>query len=216
MEDSPSEDAAAEVAIVFLGDSLSAGFGLVREEAFPFLVEQQLRDAGWPVRVVNAGVSGDTSAGGRSRIAWVLRQQPDIVVVELGGNDGLRGLDLESTEGNLRQIILEAQEAGCLVLLTGMQIPTNYGPDYTRQFRELYPVLAAELEVDLMPFLLEGVAADPELNLPDGIHPNPEGHRIVADNLLPYLEPLVGRVLDQRRADGEGGEGESQRKREAA
>jgi len=177
--------------IVFLGDSITAGYGLSEDEAFPALVESELQSRGTPVRVVNAGESGGTSAGGLSRLNWILRQEPDVVVVELGANDGLRGLPLDDTEKNLREIVTSSREAGAAVLLVGMLLPPNYGPEYTDQFREIYPRLATELDVALMPFGLEGVAAIPELNLPDGIHPNAEGHRRIAGNLIPYLEPLV-------------------------
>jgi acyl-CoA thioesterase-1 len=150
-----------------------------------------LVDRGVPVRIVNAGVSGDTTAGGVSRLDWLLRQAPDVVVVELGANDGLRGLPLEMSERNLREIVTRCLDAGAKVLLVGMKIPPNYGPVYTRGFEKIFPKLADELDVPLMPFLLEGVAADPNLNLPDGIHPNAEGQRRVAESFLPYLEPLV-------------------------
>jgi acyl-CoA thioesterase-1 len=195
------EGAAAEapeggpVRVVVLGDSLAAGLSLEEEQAFPALVETALVEQGLEVEVVNAGVSGDTSAGGLRRLDWMLRQNPDIVVVELGANDGLRGLPVEETESNLRGIIQRSQQAGARVLLTGMQIPSNYGPEYTEGFTAVYPRLAEELDVALMPFLLDGVALDPDLNLPDRIHPNPAGHRIIAQNLLPYLEPLVRDVM---------------------
>ncbi|MDY7095330.1 MAG: GDSL-type esterase/lipase family protein [Acidobacteriota bacterium] len=187
----------APVRIVVLGDSLAAGLSLEEEQAFPALVEEALVEQGLDVEVINAGVSGDTSAGGLRRLDWMLRQDPDIVVVELGGNDGLRGLPVEETESNLRGIIQRSQQAGARVLLTGMQIPSNYGPEYTEKFTAVYPRLAEELDVALMPFLLEGVALDPTLNLPDRIHPNPAGHRIIAENLLPYLEPLVREELGE-------------------
>ena len=143
------------------------------------------------MKVVNAGVSGDTTAGGLARLDWLLRQEPDVLFVGLGGNDGLRGVPLESSEANLRQILERAQTADARILLAGMLIPPNYGEDYTRQFADLYPRLAADFDVPLIPFLLEGVAAREELNLADGIHPNAEGQRIVAETVLGYLEPLV-------------------------
>lgn len=187
--------------IVFLGDSLTAGYGLPEEEAFPAVVAERLAEQGRSVEVVNAGVSGDTSAGGLARLDWVLGREPDIVVVELGPNDGLRGLSLEMTERNLRQIITRAREAGARVLLVGMKLPPNYGPDYTARFEALYPRLAQELDVPLVPFLLEGVGGEPELNLPDGMHPNPAGHRRVAENVLPYLREVL-EALDGTASGG--------------
>jgi acyl-CoA thioesterase-1 len=177
--------------VVFLGDSLTAGLGLGEEQAFPAVVGRELAAAGRPIRVVNAGVSGDTSAGGLARLDWILRQQPDVVVVELGPNDGLRGLPLAMTEDNLRRIVERSLGAGARVLLVGMQIPPNYGADYAGAFHDLYPRLAAELDVPLVPFLLEGVGGEPDLNLPDGIHPNAEGHRRAAANVLPHLRAVL-------------------------
>ncbi len=177
--------------VVFLGDSLTAGFGLGEGDAWPARVTAALAAEGLPIRAVNAGISGDTSAGGLARVDWILRLQPDVVVVELGPNDGLRGLPLEATEDNLRQITRRIEAAGAEVLLVGLRIPPNYGPDYSGRFHDLYPRLAAELGVPLVPFLLEGVGGEPDLNLPDGIHPNVAGHRLVAGNVLPHLRPLV-------------------------
>jgi acyl-CoA thioesterase-1 len=177
--------------VVFLGDSLTAGFGLGEEQAYPALAGAALAAEGRPVRVVNAGVSGDTSAGGLARLDWVLRLAPDAVVVELGPNDGLRGLALDATEANLREIVERSRAAGARVLLAGMLIPPNYGPDYAGRFAAIYPRLAAELDVPLVPFLLEGVGGEPDLNLADGIHPNAAGHRRLAENVLPHLRPLV-------------------------
>jgi len=177
--------------VVFLGDSLTAGYGLGEEQAFPALLEERLAARGLPVRVVNAGVSGDTSAGGLARLDWVLAARPDVLVVELGANDGLRGLDLAATEANLRAIVERGRQAGARVLLVGMRLPPNYGPEYADAFEALFPRLADELDVPLVPFLLAGVGGEPELNLADGIHPNAEGHRRVAAVVEPYLEPLV-------------------------
>lgn len=177
--------------VLFLGDSLTAGYGLGEEEGFPALVGEELGRRGLGVRVVNAGVSGDTSAGGLARVDWLLEQRPAIVVVGLGANDGLRGLSVAATEENLRAIVRRCRASGAAVLLLGMRIPPNYGADYTEAFASLYPRLARELEVPLVPFLLSGVAARPELNLADGIHPNADGQRIVAGTVLSHLEPLV-------------------------
>ncbi len=181
----------ATTRIVFLGDSLSAGFGLAPEQAFPALAEAVLVDRGLAVEVVNAGVSGDTTAGGRSRIEWVLRQEPDILVLELGGNDGLRGLPPERTEQNLRRMIERAREADARVLLLGMRLPPNYGREYVEAFEAIYPRLAEETGVAYVPFFLEGIAGRPELNLPDGLHPNAEGHRLAAAALVEVLAEMV-------------------------
>ncbi len=192
----PDEESDAPL-VVFLGDSLTAGLGLAEEEAFPSLVRDRLAEEGLPVRVVNAGVSGDTTAGGLRRLAWVLRQKPDVVVVELGANDGLRGLPVGEIEWNLHQIVRRARAAGAEVLLLGMRIPPNYGPDYAASFAAVYPRIARDLDVLLVPFLLEGVGGEPNLNLGDGIHPNARGHERVAENVLSVLSE----VLPARRND---------------
>jgi len=184
---SPEDD---RVLVVFLGDSLTAGYGLEAEQAHPALIEELLSAEGWPVRVVNAGVSGDTTAGGSSRLDWLLRQRPDVLVVSLGANDGLRGLPLSSSEENLRRIVGRARDAGVRVLLTGMLMPPNYGA-YADDFAAMYPRLAEELGVPLVPFLLDGVADRPDLNLADGIHPNAEGQAVVAETVLAHLRPLI-------------------------
>jgi acyl-CoA thioesterase-1 len=177
--------------VVFLGDSLTAGLGVDAEQAFPALVGEALRRESRPVDVVNAGVSGDTTAGGLRRLDWLLRQKPDVVVVGLGGNDGLRGLKLEASEQNLRAIVRKSRDAGASVLLLGMLIPPNYGPEYTSQFRDVYPRVAKETGAALVPFLLDGVGGDPRLNQPDGIHPTAEGHRIIAGTVVNGLRPLL-------------------------
>jgi acyl-CoA thioesterase-1 len=184
--------------VAFLGDSLTAGYGLGEAEAFPARLEERFAEQGLPFRAVNAGVSGDTSAGGLARLDWVLSTGPDVVVVELGPNDGLRGLDLAMTERNLRQIVRRARDAGARVLLVGMRIPPNYGPDYAGRFEALYPRLAEELEVPLVPFLLAEVGGVPELNQGDGIHPTAEGQEIVAANVAPHLEPLLEAEWEER------------------
>lgn len=185
--------------VVFLGDSLTAGLGLPVDQAFPAIVARELGRRGRPIRAVNAGVSGDTTAGGLRRAEWVLSQRPGFVVLALGANDGLRGLPLEETEKNLRGIVALARQAGARVLLCGMLIPTSYGPRYQEGFGRLFPRLAKEEELPFVPFLLEGVAGKPELNLEDGIHPNPEGQRIVAANVLPGLEALLAAAAPGRR-----------------
>jgi len=179
------------ISITFLGDSLSAGLGVDEDEAFPMIVERRLRQLGWNVEVTNAGVSGDTTAGGVSRLSWILRQEPQIVVVELGANDGLRGMSVQMTEANLGRIISDAKEAGARVVLAGMMVPPNYGSEYAEQFNAVFPGLADELGVPLIPFLLEGVAAEPELNQVDGIHPNAAGHLRVAETVVPFLVMIL-------------------------
>jgi len=178
--------------VVFLGDSLTAGLGVDADQAFPAVVAEMLHREGHPIDAVNAGVSGDTTAGGLRRLDWLLRQKPDVVAVGLGGNDGLRGLELKASEENLRQIVRKSKDAGARVLLLGMLMPPNYGPEYTAGFRDVYPRVAKESGAELVPFLLEGVGGDPRLNQPDGIHPTAEGHRIVAGNVLPHLRGLLG------------------------
>jgi acyl-CoA thioesterase-1 len=180
--------------VVFLGDSLTAGYGVERDEAYPVIVTELLKNEGIEIDAVNAGVSGDTTAGGLRRLDWLLKQKPDVVVVGLGGNDGLRGVELRDSENNLRQIITKARASGAQVLLLGMLIPPNYGPDYTKQFGEIYPKLAKELGVPLVPFLLENVGGEAKYNQRDGIHPTPEGHRIVAKNVAPHLRDVVTTV----------------------
>lgn len=177
--------------MVFLGDSLTAGLGLDADQAWPALLAERLARAGTPIRAVNAGVSGDTSAGGLRRLSWLLRQRPDVVVIELGANDGLRGQPLSGIESNLRSIVEQTRAGGARVLLLGVQVPPSLGRDYAQRFADLYPRLARELDVPLVPFLLAGVAGDPELNLPDGIHPNAEGQRRVVEVVRPYLASVI-------------------------
>jgi len=179
--------------IVVLGDSLAAGFGLTPDEAFPAVLEQKLRREGYSYRVVNAGVSGDTTAAGLRRVDWVLRSQPAVAIVALGANDGLRGQSVTTMRENLVEIVRRLRAAGATVLLTGMRVPSNYGPDYTRAFAAVFPAVARATGAPLAPFLLDGVAGDARLNQPDGIHPTAEGQRIIADRLWPYLEPLLRR-----------------------
>jgi acyl-CoA thioesterase I len=177
--------------VVFLGDSLTAGLGLNENQAYPALLGKKLQQEGLPVRVINAGVSGDTTAGGLSRLSWLLNQHPDIVVVALGGNDGLRGLPIEEAEHNLREIVHRSQAAGARVLLLGLQMPPNYGPEYTARFAAMYPQIAKDLNVPLLPFMLAGVGGVARLNQMDGLHPTPAGQEVVAKNVLPYLEKVV-------------------------
>ena len=177
-----------EPLVIFLGDSLTAGHGLSIDQAYPALVARSLSEKGRPIRVVNAGVSGDTTGGGLDREGWLLEQKPDLVVVGLGVNDAFRGQPVDRIEANLRAIVARAKSAGARVLLLGMRVPTNYGPEYADAFAAIYARVAKSEKVDLMPFLLDGVGGHPELNLDDGIHPNVEGQRLVAANVLVYVE----------------------------
>jgi acyl-CoA thioesterase-1 len=179
--------------IVALGDSLTAGYQVAQQEAWPALLEQRLRAEGFSYRVVNAGVSGDTTAGGLRRVDWVLRSRPEIVIVALGANDGLRGQDTRNMEENLQQIVDRVQAAGVRVLLAGMRMPPNYGATYTRDFAAVFPAVAKRTGARLMPFLLDGVAANAALNQTDGIHPTPAGYRVIADRIWPFLAPLLRR-----------------------
>jgi acyl-CoA thioesterase-1 len=187
--------AATRPRIVFLGDSLTAGLGLDRDQSVPALVQQQLDRAGYHYEVVNAGVSGDTSAGGLSRLDWSLQGDVQILVVELGANDGLRGLPVANTKQNLETIIERAQGRGIRVLLTGMEALPQYGQEYTSAFHRIYVDLAhAHPDVTFMPFYLADVAGIPSLNQGDGIHPNPAGARIVEANVWRALQPLLERT----------------------
>jgi acyl-CoA thioesterase-1 len=188
-----AEPAADVPRVVFLGDSLTAGSGLAESESFPAVIARILEDEGTPIQAANAGVSGDTSAGGRARLRWVLKQKPDVVVVELGANDGLRGQPVEGIEENLRAIVEGARAVGAKVLLVGMRLPPSLGRDYTNAFEAIYPRLAEELDVPLVPFLLEGVATVSALNLEDGLHPNARGHQKVAKTVVEHLRPLLAR-----------------------
>lgn len=187
----PAPAVADEPLVVFLGDSLTAGYGLEGGQAYPALVEKRLEEQGIPLKVLNAGVSGDTTAGGLARLDWLLSQKPDMVVVGLGGNDGLRGLPLEQAENNLREIVRRSKAAGARVLLLGMQIPPNYGPEYAQGFSDMYPRIAKELDVPLVPFLLEGVGGVADLNQADGIHPTAQGQEKVAELVTPYVAEVL-------------------------
>jgi acyl-CoA thioesterase-1 len=184
---------AARPRIIFLGDSLTAGYGLDLEQSVPSLIQKHLDAEGYKYEVVNAGVSGDTSAGGLRRLEWSLDGDVRILVVELGANDGLRGLPVAGMKQNLKTIIGKARDRGIEVLLTGMEAPPNYGPAYTSDFRRAFRDLAAEERVAFMSFYLDGVAGNPSLNIADGIHPNPAGARIVEANLWQALRPMLRR-----------------------
>ncbi len=181
----PSDRSPVKLAI--LGDSLAAGYGVRPDEAVPARLEAALKKQGRNVTVINHGVSGDTTAGGLERIDWMLGDRPDIVLVELGGNDALRGLDPAATEKNLDAIVARLKAAGVTVWLAGMLAPRNYGADYARQFDGAYGRVAERHGVPLYPFFLDGVAQDPALNQPDGIHPNPRGVDVIVERLLPFV-----------------------------
>jgi acyl-CoA thioesterase I len=179
--------------VLFVGTSLTAGFGLPEDQAYPALIQERIDSAGLPFRVVNAGVSGETSAGALRRIDWLLRQPFDVLVLETGANDMLRGQDPDSTRANIRSIVERVREArpDAGIVLAGMLAMPNLGRDYGERFERIYPELAREEDVPLVPFLLDDVAARPELNLPDGIHPNEEGQRRVASTVWEVLEPVL-------------------------
>ena len=179
------------ITIVVLGDSLASGHGLPIGDAFPAQLEAALTAAGLAVEVRNAGVSGDTTAGGRARLDWVLADNPDAVIVELGANDGLRGLDPRVTAANLDAIVARLKEAGVKVLLAGMLAPPNLGREYGAAFNDVYPRLAAKHGVPLYPFFLAGVAARPELNQSDGMHPNARGVAVIVERIAPHVKRLL-------------------------
>lgn len=183
---------AAAKKILVLGDSIAAGYGLPAEESFPSKLEAALRAKGIDVEVVNSGISGDTTAGGRKRLGWALSSKPDYVIVELGGNDGLRGLDPKETRANLDAIITQLKAKGVKVMLTGMYAPPNLGKRYEKEFNAIFPELAAKHGVPLYPFILEGVALRKELNQRDGIHPNRKGVAVIVEKLTPAVMKFIG------------------------
>lgn len=187
----PSDPTDIRPRIVAFGDSLTAGLGVSRDEAYPAQLQRRLDGLDYRYRVINAGVSGDTTAGGLRRVPWVLGSKPDVVILELGGNDGLRGLSLEQTKYNLSRIIEQLRQAGAMIILAGMKLPPNYGQDYIRGFEAIYPDLARHYDLAFIPFFLEGVAASPALNQADGIHPTREGYRIVVEQVLKALTPVL-------------------------
>jgi acyl-CoA thioesterase-1 len=183
---------AAEKTILILGDSLTAGYGVEKHEAFPKLLEDRLRDHGFTkVKIINGGFSGSTTASAYQRIRWYMRLKPDMVILELGANDGLRGHKIDTIKSNLEKTIQFTLERKIVTVLAGMKLPINYGRNYTLEFEELYKSLSDQYSLPLIPFLLEGVAGRPELNLADGIHPNPKGHKIIAENVLAQIRPLL-------------------------
>jgi len=197
----PGQTAGAPRTILFLGNSLAAGYGLDPELAFPALIQQKIDSLGWNFKVINAGVSGETSAGGLRRMDWLLQRQVDVLFLELGANDGLRGIPLEHTKQNLQGIIarVRAKNPAVKIVIAGMMVPPNLGADYTRAFRAIFPDLAKRNQAALVPFLLEGVGGVPELNLPDGIHPTAAGHRLVAQNVWKVLRPVLQSLHSNRK-----------------
>jgi acyl-CoA thioesterase I len=186
-----SNRAQAATTIVVFGDSLSAGYGVTPEQSFPARLEAALKGRGRDVRVINAGISGDTSAGGLARLDWSLADKPDLVLLELGSNDMLRGIDPASTEANLDAILRKLTDAKIPVLLCGMYAARNLGPDYVGRFDAIYPKLAKKYAVALYPFFLDGVALDAKLNQGDGMHPNPAGVNVIVDRIAPAIEKLL-------------------------
>lgn len=183
----PAAPAQQKGTIVALGDSITAGYGLPETEAYPAQLEKKLHQAGYPWRVVNAGVSGETSSGTLARIDWVLKLNPDIVILTIGANDGMRGQDPELTRKNIDKIVSALQAKGVVAVLAGMHMLTNMGPSYTQKFSAIYPKIAKDRNLILIPFILDKVAGEETLNLSDGIHPNAQGYAIVTENVYPYL-----------------------------
>lgn len=179
--------------VVFFGDSLTAGFGVEPEQAYPSLIQTRITEAGLPHQVVNAGLSGETTAAGLRRVDWILRRPVAVFVLALGGNDGLRGIPTEETRRNLDGILRKVNQRNpdVRLILAGMEAPPNMGEVFTTSFREIFPPVAEQWEAILIPFLLEGVGGEPEFNLSDGIHPNPEGHQIIAELVWAFLEPVL-------------------------
>lgn len=190
VKNNPVDSPAKKKTILFFGNSLTAGYGVDPSEAYPALIQDKIDSLHLNYKVINAGVSGETTSDGNSRIDWILKQPIDIFVLELGGNDGLRGIPLSVTEKNLQSIIdkVKAKYPEVKIILEGIQIPPNMGTDYTTKFKEIYPRLASENKIELLPFLLKGVGGDPTLNQRDGIHPTAEGHKIVAENVWEVLK----------------------------
>ena len=181
------------IRILYLGDSITAGYGLGEEYAFPAIVQRKAEEAGYSMYTVNAGISGDTSTGGLNRLEWLLQQQFDVVLLELGGNDGLRGIDLQLTKANLDQIIQKTLQKWpeTKFVVAGMMVPPNLGHAYTQEFAAIFPAIAKKHNAALIPFILEGVGGIPSLNLSDGIHPTAEGHKILAETVWKALEPVL-------------------------
>lgn len=192
--------------IVAFGDSLTAGLGVQINESYPAQLQRRLDGLGYHYRVINAGVSGDTTAGGLRRVSWVLNSKPELVILELGANDGLRGISVDETQLNLRQIVRRLQEARVTVILAGMKLPPNYGQDYTTRFEAMYRSLAREHQVPFIPFFLEGVGGTSSLNQADGLHPTREGYKVVVEYLLKVLRPMLNEKEQKRNPSRQMGE----------
>ena len=187
-----SQSILAETKILFLGDSLTAGYGIEKFQAFPTLIDKKLKEKGYKnIKVINGGISGSTSASALSRLKWYLKIKPDIMILARGANDGLRGLSVSELRKNLTACIQLAKENNIIIVLAGMRMPPNYGAAYTKSFFQIFGEVSKEQNVPLIPFLLKDVAGIPDLNIPDGIHPNEAGHKIVAQTVLPYIIKLL-------------------------
>ncbi len=189
--------AADRITIVAFGDSLTEGFGVEPGESYPAQLGAKLEANGYDIDVVNGGISGETSSGGLSRVDWMLGTEPDIVIVETGGNDGLRGIELSETAANIDEIVRKFDESGVIVIVAGMQIVQNLGEEYTTEFAAIYPTVATKYGTILIPFFLEGVAADPDLNQPDFIHPTGDGYTVIVDNIYPFVVEAIEQAEQQ-------------------
>lgn len=189
--------------ILFFGDSITAGYGIEKSEAFPALIQQKIDSLGWNFDAVNAGLSGETSSGGLRRVDWILNQPVSVFVLELGGNDALRGIDLDVTKDNLQKIINKVEEKypDAAIIIAGMQVPPNLGPEYTKKFKEMYPDLAQKNDVKLISFLLKDVGGNPDLNQPDDIHPTAEGHKVIAETVWDTLKPVLEKMRHQHQTN---------------
>lgn len=189
IETSPSST--SEKKLVILGDSLTEGYGVAKESAFPFLIEKKIKSDGKKWKVINAGVSGSTTASAPSRLKWLLKNKPDLILIILGANDGLRGLKIPDSKKNLKEAIQLISKENIKVVLGGLYMPPNYGQQYTSEFKKMYSDISTEMKIPLIPFILDKVAGDPKLNQIDGIHPNEEGHKIIADTIFQSLKEYL-------------------------
>lgn len=194
-----SSNTAEPIVIVALGDSLTEGYGLSKEDAYPYRLESALKQSYPQIKIINAGISGSTSAGAESRLKWQLKNKPQILFLALGANDGLRGLSVDALKMNLKKTIELAQKNNVYVILAGMKMPMNYGESYRLKYEAVFKDIAQEHKVDYVPFLLEGVATQKDLNLPDGIHPNAEGYKIIAQKLVPVFKKALQNINSQKR-----------------